>query len=98
MQFLTIVFTALLALKANADLRAASGNSCDGDQGEDVPCNGGCFGFSGRHSFVITSGTHNVVLFSGDGCTGEQFNFGSESQGNCINVNTGTSVLSGRCT
>ncbi|KAF7293343.1 hypothetical protein MKEN_01464400 [Mycena kentingensis (nom. inval.)] len=74
MQFLAIVFTALLALKANADLRAASGNSCDGDQGED-----------------ITSGTHNVVLFSGDGCTGEQFNFGSESQGNCINVNTGTS-------
>ena len=34
-----------------ADIIGFSGNECDGAEGDDVPCDGSCHSFSGRHSF-----------------------------------------------
>ncbi|KAJ7581915.1 hypothetical protein C8J56DRAFT_958517 [Mycena floridula] len=86
------------ALGVNADIIAWSGDACNGAEGLNVACNGGCIAFDGRHSFEVVSGRNEcVVLFEGDGCTGEAFNFGSEVSGQCINVNTGTPIGSFSC-
>ena len=51
----SVVAAALLAvLSVNADLIAWSGNTCDGDQGNNVPCDGSCHQFGGRHSFEVS--------------------------------------------
>ncbi|KAJ7263127.1 hypothetical protein B0H12DRAFT_1230978 [Mycena haematopus] len=102
----------LAALTVKGDIIAWSGNSCNGDEGANVACNGACIAFDGRHSFevrltrlflqthnpqVVTGGSHCVVMFEDDGCVGETFQFGPETEGNCINVNTGTPIGSFTC-
>ncbi|KAJ7587744.1 hypothetical protein C8J56DRAFT_786531 [Mycena floridula] len=83
----------LAALRANTDILPFSGDACTGARGLNVACNGGCIAFNGRHSFEVVSGRNEcVVLFEGEGCTGEAFNFGSEVNGACININTGSSI------
>ncbi|KAJ7587709.1 hypothetical protein C8J56DRAFT_786598 [Mycena floridula] len=88
----------LATLGAKADIVAFSGDACSGARGLNITCNGGCIAFDGRHSLEVVSG-HNecVILFEGEGCTGEAFNFGSEVNGACINVNTGTPIGSFSC-
>ncbi|KAJ7581604.1 hypothetical protein C8J56DRAFT_793202 [Mycena floridula] len=99
MRAFTFIFAAVLvALKVNGDLVAFSGDSCDGNEGNDAPCDGSCISFSGRHSFEVTASSNRcVTLFQNGGCTGESFNFGSEAPGECINVNTGTDIESFSC-
>ncbi|KAJ7612648.1 hypothetical protein FB45DRAFT_759813 [Roridomyces roridus] len=91
---------AVLALASYASAQtfvAFSGDTCNGDEGADVVCNGDCGSFSGRHSFHVLGSSASVLLFEGDGCTGEGFNFGTETAGECINVNTGTPISSFIC-
>ena len=42
----------LLAI-GRADIIAFSGNTCDGDAGSNVACDGSCHSFSSRHSFQV---------------------------------------------
>ncbi|KAJ7586996.1 hypothetical protein C8J56DRAFT_787254 [Mycena floridula] len=96
--FTFVVAAVLVALKVNADIIAWSGDSCNGDEGGNAPCDGSCIPFGGRHSFeVVAGGSHCVTLFQGSGCSGEAFNFGRETTGQCINVNTGTDIESFTC-
>ncbi|KAF7329385.1 hypothetical protein MKEN_00200100 [Mycena kentingensis (nom. inval.)] len=84
--------------KAHADIIAFDGDACNGNAGGNAPCDGSCVPFDGRHSFEIVSGSgHTVILFENDGCSGEQFNFGFENPGACVNVNTGTPIGSFTC-
>ncbi|KAF8156475.1 hypothetical protein K438DRAFT_1986736 [Mycena galopus ATCC 62051] len=47
---------------------------------------------------IITSQTDvSVTMYEGVDCTGQDFPFGGESHGACIDVQTGTSVKSFRC-
>ncbi|KAJ7466721.1 hypothetical protein B0H11DRAFT_1732979 [Mycena galericulata] len=95
----SLLAAVVLALEVNAsDFQAFSGSSCDGSAGDVVSCVDACGDFTGRHSFIISDGTAgDVVFFTGAGCTGESFNFGSEGSGECINVNTGTNIQSFVC-
>ncbi|KAJ7851043.1 hypothetical protein B0H14DRAFT_2581658 [Mycena olivaceomarginata] len=87
----------LSALQVTADFLTFDGDSCTGAEGGDAPCDNSCIDFSNRHSFKITSSSgHNLILFENTDCTGVEFNFGFESPGNCINVNTGTPIGSFR--
>ncbi|KAF7359700.1 hypothetical protein MVEN_00694500 [Mycena venus] len=96
---ISLLAAVVLAIQANAQqIMAFSGNSCDGGQGGEVPCDGTCFDFTGRHSYKIFSSTADVSLFSGADCTGQEFPFGPDPAGQCINVNTGTSISTFRCT
>ncbi|KAJ7595265.1 hypothetical protein C8J56DRAFT_883484 [Mycena floridula] len=47
------VFVAVFvaALNVNGDIIAWSGDACNGAEGANVACNGGCISFDGRHSF-----------------------------------------------
>ncbi|KAJ7124091.1 hypothetical protein C8R43DRAFT_958775 [Mycena crocata] len=87
-------------LPAAADIIAWSGSSCDGGQGGDVACDGGCIGFQDRHSFrVVESGSHCVSVFEDGNCNhlvGVYLNQGGISGSNCVNVNTGTAIPSSR--
>ncbi|KAF8192277.1 hypothetical protein K438DRAFT_1590247 [Mycena galopus ATCC 62051] len=99
----TLLAAALFAVQVSANLIAWDGNACDGDEGGTAGCTGACIPLTGRHSFevgpdVVGSGGNTVILFEGDGCTGESFDFGFESPGECININTGTAINSGLCT
>ncbi|KAK6987439.1 hypothetical protein R3P38DRAFT_3230525 [Favolaschia claudopus] len=97
----TLIAAVVLALTAKAkaqDFIAWSGNACNGAEGLEVACDGTCFDFSGRHSFEVINAAGAVTLFSGTGCGGEAFNFGTETPGECINVNTGTNIQTFRCT
>ncbi|KAJ6566452.1 hypothetical protein B0H19DRAFT_939977, partial [Mycena capillaripes] len=87
------------AVKVDAqDFVAFTGNACTGGVGGDVVCDGTCFDFAGRHSFEITSATDVcVTLFESASCVGNDFPFGRESHGSCINVNTGTNIQSFSC-
>ncbi|KAJ6470956.1 hypothetical protein C8R45DRAFT_836621 [Mycena sanguinolenta] len=86
------------AMAVKGDIIAWSGDACNGDEGNNVPCDGSCRSFDGRHSFeVVTGGTHCVTLFEDDGCVGQTFQFGVEAEGQCINVNTGTPIGSFTC-
>ncbi|KAJ7912463.1 hypothetical protein B0H13DRAFT_1613554, partial [Mycena leptocephala] len=91
----------VLAIQANAQqIIAFSGDTCNGGQGGEVPCDGTCFDFTGRHSYEIIdfSSTATVSLFSGSDCTGQEFPFGPDPAGQCINVNTGTAISTFSCT
>ncbi|GAW01878.1 hypothetical protein LENED_003498 [Lentinula edodes] len=96
MHFISFSATILAAIsysKVFGDFIAWSGNACDGDEGLNVPCDNGCDGFEGRHSFeVVASGTHCVTFYEDEGCGGEHFFFSGEGNSECINVNTGTSI------
>ncbi|EIW52702.1 uncharacterized protein TRAVEDRAFT_53143 [Trametes versicolor FP-101664 SS1] len=91
---------ALVPQAAYAGITGFSGNSCDGDVGLNVPCDGSCHQFGGRHSFRVDggSGNHCVTMFVDSGCpsSGEGFTFQNED-GNCQNVNTGTNIQSFLC-
>ncbi|KAJ7587683.1 hypothetical protein C8J56DRAFT_786635 [Mycena floridula] len=88
----------LAALGANTDIVAFSGDACTGARELNIACRGGCIAFDGRHSFEVVPGRNEcIVLFEDEGCTGEAFNFGSEVNGACINVNTGTPIGSFSC-
>ncbi|KAF8209960.1 hypothetical protein K438DRAFT_1571709 [Mycena galopus ATCC 62051] len=89
----------LLAIQVNAQtLIAWSGSSCNGAEGLEVPCDGTCFDFTGRHSYEVLGSSAIVDLFVGSNCGGQQFTFGPDPPGECINVNTGTSISTFRCT
>ncbi|EJD44459.1 hypothetical protein AURDEDRAFT_166548 [Auricularia subglabra TFB-10046 SS5] len=96
MRFTAFVALAIAAaLPANAFI-AWSGDACNGAQGNNVPCDGSCHAFGGRHSFVAGDGNHCVAMFRNGGCTGQRFNFTNQGNG-CTNVNTGTDIQSFRC-
>ncbi|KAJ6473773.1 hypothetical protein C8R45DRAFT_1011849 [Mycena sanguinolenta] len=97
---LAISFLAvILAVQVNAqNIIAWSGSSCNGAEGLEVACDGTCFDFTGRHSYEVLGSSGTVELFAGADCTGEQFTFGPDPSGECINVNTGTSISTFRCT
>ncbi|KAJ6583349.1 hypothetical protein DFH09DRAFT_1360064 [Mycena vulgaris] len=95
---LPLITATLFAVQATADIIAWSGNNCDGDEGGNAICGGECISFNTRHSFeVVSSVGHSVIVWTGGDCNGESFNFGFQSPGQCINVNTGTSILSLQC-
>ncbi|KAJ7221096.1 hypothetical protein C8J57DRAFT_946798, partial [Mycena rebaudengoi] len=72
---------------------AFDGDSCNGAEGGNAPCGNSCIPFTNRHSFeIVSSSGHNVILFENNDCIGEEFNFGFESPGHYINVNTGTPI------
>ncbi|KAI0788031.1 hypothetical protein C8Q74DRAFT_1166719, partial [Fomes fomentarius] len=89
-----------------AGLTAFSGNACDGSVGNNVPCDGSCHSFDGRHSLVIDgdSSTHCVTMWEVAGCpsapTGSDplrihtFEIPSTQ---CTNINTGTPIESFNC-
>ncbi|KAJ7511166.1 hypothetical protein B0H11DRAFT_1845022 [Mycena galericulata] len=96
---LSLLVAVLLTIQVNAqNFIAWSGSVCDGDEGLEVPCTGGCGNFQNRHSFEVLNAEGSVLLFEGTGCSGEEFNFGAETPGECINVNTGTNIQSFICT
>ncbi|EJD48696.1 hypothetical protein AURDEDRAFT_162151 [Auricularia subglabra TFB-10046 SS5] len=93
-----IVAAVALAMPAQAFI-AWSGDHCDGDQGNSVPCDGSCHSFAGRHSFIAGFRNRCVSLYRESNCQGQRFNFsqaGAEGL-QCTNVNTGTNILSFRC-
>ncbi|KAF8882776.1 hypothetical protein CPB84DRAFT_1659569, partial [Gymnopilus junonius] len=98
----TIIYIALALFGANfpakADIIAFTSDHCDGDEGENVPCSNECINFNLCHSFeVVAQGTHCVVAFQDSRCSipvGVILNSGG---GQCSNVNTGTTILSLRC-
>ncbi|KAI0762441.1 hypothetical protein C8Q74DRAFT_1220412 [Fomes fomentarius] len=84
----------------HAGITAFSGSSCDGNVGNNVPCDGSCHAFDDRHSFRVDSGTgtHCVTMFAAAGCPSGQQTFTFTGQnGQCTNVNTGTNVRSFLC-
>ncbi|KAI0748186.1 hypothetical protein C8Q80DRAFT_1270624 [Daedaleopsis nitida] len=93
---------AFLPQSAHAGITAFSGDNCDGGVGANVPCDGSCISFSGRHSFRVDggSGGHCVTVFEdahcGAGAGGPVFVFPNED-GGCQNVNTGTDIQSFLC-
>ncbi|KAF9062853.1 hypothetical protein BDP27DRAFT_1233022 [Rhodocollybia butyracea] len=90
----------MITNSAAQNLVAWSGNACDGDEGDSVPCDGSCHQFGGRHSYeasIVSSGTFCATLFEDTGCTGEAFFFNASPEGECINVNTGTDIESFSC-
>ncbi|KAK7045190.1 hypothetical protein R3P38DRAFT_2882953 [Favolaschia claudopus] len=95
----SFIALSLVAIVANAqDIIAWSGRACNGDEGLEVQCDGGCIDFTGRHSFkIFESPAKAVNLFAGANCSGERFAFGKEKAGVCINVQVGSPVQSLRC-
>ncbi|EJD44465.1 hypothetical protein AURDEDRAFT_166556 [Auricularia subglabra TFB-10046 SS5] len=93
---LVSVATLVAAVPAYAVI-AWSGDNCNGAQGADVPCDGSCHDFSGRHSFRAgLGGGACVTMWTSGNCQGQRFNF--SNQGNqCTNVNTGTDIRSFYC-
>ncbi|KAL1943641.1 hypothetical protein VTO73DRAFT_4086 [Trametes versicolor] len=93
---------AVLPQVAHAGITAFSGNTCDGAAGLNVPCDGSCHQFNGRHSFRVDggSGGHCVTMFEDPNCPagaeGRMFTFTNEN-GGCQNVNTGTGIQSFLC-
>ncbi|KAJ7926109.1 hypothetical protein B0H13DRAFT_1862618 [Mycena leptocephala] len=76
---ISLLAAVVLAIQANAQqIIAFSGDTCNGGQGGEVPCDGTCFDFTGRHSYEIFSSTASVSLFSGSDCTGQEFPFGPD--------------------
>ncbi|PPQ65705.1 hypothetical protein CVT26_000322 [Gymnopilus dilepis] len=95
---LSYLFIALFVAKSSGDIVAFSGSSCDGDEGDNVPCQDECIDFNTRHSFrVLASGTHCVVAFEDGACSIPVGSIENSGGGHCSNVNTGTTVLSLRC-
>ncbi|KAJ7801582.1 hypothetical protein B0H14DRAFT_3489340 [Mycena olivaceomarginata] len=95
---ISVLAAAFLAIQVDAtQLVAFSGNKCNGAKGGSASCNGGCVSFSGRHSYKLSGSSAKVQLFTGSGCTGQKFTLGPDPAGECINVNTGTTINSFRC-
>ncbi|EJD44477.1 hypothetical protein AURDEDRAFT_166568 [Auricularia subglabra TFB-10046 SS5] len=93
-----LALAALLAASPATAFIAWSGSACNGDEGANVPCNGVCEPFCGRHSFIadVPGVTHCVAFYVGGNCDGQRFNF-TNQQGQCTNVNTGTGIESFQC-
>ncbi|KAJ7926121.1 hypothetical protein B0H13DRAFT_1599926 [Mycena leptocephala] len=52
----SLLAAVVLAIQANAQqIIAFSGDTCNGGQGGEVPCDGTCFDFTGRHSYEVSS-------------------------------------------
>ncbi|EJD45115.1 hypothetical protein AURDEDRAFT_165656 [Auricularia subglabra TFB-10046 SS5] len=98
MRFVSFSLLTLLAVTPTNAFIAWSGDARDGAQGDNLPCDGTCFAFSGRHSFRVgTPGVaHCVAFYVNSGCVGQRFNFTNQN-GQCTNVNTGTGINSFRC-
>lgn len=94
----TFVFYAIGTIAVTkADIVAFSGSTCDGDEGDNVPCDGSCHDFSNRHSLLLlTGGTHCVTYFLDSGCE-ELVGDAELTEDECTNVNTGTNVVSFIC-
>ncbi|KAF8185723.1 hypothetical protein BJ912DRAFT_959316 [Pholiota molesta] len=99
--FTSLALALTFALSANADtIVAFSTNTCSGDIGNTVQCDGSCHLFTGRHSLLINGGsTHCVTYFLDNTC-----NFADGSGGtnlipsnSCHPVNTGGPVNSFLC-
>ena len=53
---ISLLAAVVLAIQANAQqIIAFSGDTCNGGQGGEVPCDGTCFDFTGRHSYEVSS-------------------------------------------
>lgn len=53
---ISLLAVVVLAIQANArQIITCSGDSCNGGQGGEVPCDGTCFDFTGRHSYEVSS-------------------------------------------
>ncbi|KAJ6470944.1 hypothetical protein C8R45DRAFT_836687 [Mycena sanguinolenta] len=92
------------AIVARGDIIPWSGNACNGDEGNNVPCDGNCHSFDGIssldgiHSFeVVTGGTHCLTLFEDDGCFVETLQVDLGAEGECLGVSTGTPIRSFTC-
>ncbi|KAJ7826257.1 hypothetical protein B0H13DRAFT_1657604 [Mycena leptocephala] len=111
----SLLAAVVLAIQANAQqIIAFSGDTCNGGQGGEVPCDGTCFDFTGRHSYEVSSADflnqgnadvdyrflvpRHLSPSSGSDCTGQEFPFGPDPAGQCINVNTGTAISTFSCT
>lgn len=105
--FAATASTALLALylclapaAVSAGVTAWDGNSCNGNVGLDVPCDGSCHGFGGRNSFRVDggSGSHCVTVYSDSSCSSGGTGFFPNQDGQCTQVTLGTaSANSFRC-
>ncbi|EJD45866.1 hypothetical protein AURDEDRAFT_164924 [Auricularia subglabra TFB-10046 SS5] len=93
MRFLAVA----LALPAARAFTAFSGDFCNGAQGANVPCDGTCHSFAGRHSFDTALDGACVSVWTASGCVGKRFNLPDQRSGQCTNVNTGTNIQSFRC-
>ncbi|KAJ7705278.1 hypothetical protein B0H17DRAFT_920093 [Mycena rosella] len=85
------------AVPSKADVIAWSGDSCNGAEGGDVPCDGTCFDFTNRHSLEVARGGHCLRVFEDTSCTEKVAEYGNQGGGECVNINTGTPVRSFRC-
>lgn len=106
--FTTLVSTVIVALFiclqptfVNAGITAFSGNNCDGGVGADVPCDGRCIAFSGRHSFRVDAGSggHCVTFYADSSCpSGGGNGFFPNQNGQCTQVTLGTGTANAmRC-
>ena len=69
MRYFAFVLAALYAANVQAGITAFSGVACDGSAGLNVPCDGSCHSFEGRHSFQVRKtplslrySAHNAIL------------------------------------
>ncbi|KAF5328736.1 hypothetical protein D9619_011492 [Psilocybe cf. subviscida] len=97
---ISTIFALSLAVISKADtIVAFSGNSCDGDVGNTVQCDGSCHQFGGRHSVRVNGGAHCVTFFENNSCTFQESLGGTSivNGNSCANVNTGGPVGSFLC-
>ncbi|KAJ6510606.1 hypothetical protein C8R45DRAFT_1207504 [Mycena sanguinolenta] len=95
----SIIAAVLVAtMAAKGDIIGWSGANCNGEGTQDFPCDGSCIPFDGKNSFeIVFNAVACVAVYENAGCVGDVFTFASETQGSCINVNTGTPIGSLRC-
>ncbi|KAK6983792.1 hypothetical protein R3P38DRAFT_2472213, partial [Favolaschia claudopus] len=93
-----IAFAALIvAVTVRGDIITWSGDTCDGAESPNFPCDSECVSFEGRHSFrVVTRAQHCVIMYSRKSCTGYRFAY-RPTDPHCVNVDTGTAIESFRC-
>ncbi|KAH9474767.1 hypothetical protein JR316_0013232 [Psilocybe cubensis] len=101
--FSALAVALLFSVSAQAaTIVAYSGNTCNGNVGNTVPCDGSCRSFSGRHSLKISGGGPGncVTVYNKAGCQHERFDQWTSfrlDSGVCRNINTGYGVESFRC-
>ncbi|KAJ7801602.1 hypothetical protein B0H14DRAFT_3489367 [Mycena olivaceomarginata] len=84
---ISVLAAAFLAIQVDAtQLVAFSGNKCNGAKAA-LPL----------ATAVLSGSSAKVQLFTDSGCTGQKFTLGPDPAGECINVNTGTTISSFRC-
>ncbi|EJD39143.1 hypothetical protein AURDEDRAFT_171728 [Auricularia subglabra TFB-10046 SS5] len=93
-----VLATIVVAVPAQA-FTAWSGDHCNGDKGATVACDGACRSFAGRHSFNADYNNRCVSLWTSTNCQGQRFNYtlSGAAGSQCVNVNTGTNILSAAC-